>query len=56
MDEAAKKLITEQQIDRAARAIANARYPDIAYGLLSDESKMKYRAWASAALVAGSPV
>lgn len=53
-DIAAKNLITVRQIDAAARAIADARYPDIAFGLLSGETQQTYRKWAMAALIAAA--
>jgi hypothetical protein len=49
---AERRLITVRQIDAAARAIADARFPGIAFGLLSAESQEKYREWAMAALIA----
>jgi hypothetical protein len=47
-----RHLITVREIDAAARAIADARYPGIAFDLLSLETQDKYREWAMAALIA----
>jgi ABC-type Mn2+/Zn2+ transport system permease subunit len=49
---AARHLVTVREIDAAARALADARYPGIAFGLLSAETQGKYREWAMAALTA----